>query len=916
MADVTYVATLDDSQVLKALQNIDKNIDKLAQEADRDFKQVGQSAKASGIQIGAIAGAVQSVVTEIINLSKQAAQALYNIGEEAVTLAAKFEVNKGFIKNIFEGDEAAATAVIERLVKKGSQIGLLPEAAVGLGTSFLPDVESIDQLDRIIESAVKLKAIAPEKSIEDIRQALEQGLSGDALALQDRLNLPPEVRGRIKELQAEFGKTEGLLKALDEVFNKFGINIEDISDTAIGKFGEIQAKLQEIQLAGGEQALEGLKPVLQDIIDFLTTNREELILFAASLGDAVGSIAQFAAELSGLTDIQPGDITAFGQEIFNLVQQLELGVTIIGGWTQAAMSLLTTAMPLSGLFKGLGIDIEGFLSSLVGDQGILLGFLDWMAKSKAGLEGLVAILSTITESAILLGESLAALAAGDTVTAISKQAEAAATAGEAIANGQRVTQESYAESRKAFDEYNKAVDEQADAQENLKEKLNESTDAGTANADALLKQQAATRQAAKDAEKLAEAQDKVNKAMTEAAKDFQRKLEDIDIEAERKRLDIAIEFAQKREDAAKEHLRKIADLHEKYADDVADAQLDLERKEEDIARKFGQQRIDQERERREKQVEIERDYRTQLQDIQRQFLLDVGEAEEKRDAVAFIRALKERDKKVQDAQIDRNREIEELRISNEQKTEELRLQQQRELEEARIANERKLEDLKTNLDRQIEEQNENYAQQLDDLATAEQRKNEELNRWREREIEDAQKAYDRKLEDLRASLEAELALIEEYAARMAAAQASTGGTTNTTSSHSTSPSTTGGASAGFGLNPGTLSTSHSSTSSSNSNSTSRRSMGRRAGGGPVMRGRPYIVGERGPELFQPNESGRIVPNEALRLPNFNRGSNVITNNSTVNKNASLGGLLDANSLDSVLASKIENVLIRVLDKMS
>jgi tape measure domain-containing protein len=37
----------------------------------------------------------------------------------------------------------------------------------------------------------------------------------------------------------------------------------------------------------------------------------------------------------------------------------------------------------------------------------------------------------------------------------------------------------------------------------------------------------------------------------------------------------------------------------------------------------------------------------------------------------------------------------------------------------------------------------------------------------------------------------------------------------------------------------------------------------RAGGGPVGGGRPYLVGEKGPELFVPNTSGTIVPNSEL-----------------------------------------------------
>jgi hypothetical protein len=37
----------------------------------------------------------------------------------------------------------------------------------------------------------------------------------------------------------------------------------------------------------------------------------------------------------------------------------------------------------------------------------------------------------------------------------------------------------------------------------------------------------------------------------------------------------------------------------------------------------------------------------------------------------------------------------------------------------------------------------------------------------------------------------------------------------------------------------------------------------RAEGGPVSSGRPYIVGEVGPELFVPSSSGSIVPNDAM-----------------------------------------------------
>ena len=45
-------------------------------------------------------------------------------------------------------------------------------------------------------------------------------------------------------------------------------------------------------------------------------------------------------------------------------------------------------------------------------------------------------------------------------------------------------------------------------------------------------------------------------------------------------------------------------------------------------------------------------------------------------------------------------------------------------------------------------------------------------------------------------------------------------------------------------------------------------VGLRAAGGPVTKGQPYIVGEKRPELFVPNSSGKILP----RVPESTSGS--------------------------------------------
>lgn len=66
----------------------------------------------------------------------------------------------------------------------------------------------------------------------------------------------------------------------------------------------------------------------------------------------------------------------------------------------------------------------------------------------------------------------------------------------------------------------------------------------------------------------------------------------------------------------------------------------------------------------------------------------------------------------------------------------------------------------------------------------------------------------------------------------------------------------------------------------------------RASGGPVMGGQPYMVGERGPELFVPSSAGSIVPNEAM--------GGVQIGSLTINANDAAGGRAAADAFSQRL----------------
>jgi hypothetical protein len=81
--------------------------------------------------------------------------------------------------------------------------------------------------------------------------------------------------------------------------------------------------------------------------------------------------------------------------------------------------------------------------------------------------------------------------------------------------------------------------------------------------------------------------------------------------------------------------------------------------------------------------------------------------------------------------------------------------------------------------------------------------------------------------------------------------------------------------------------------------------GFKASGGPVGANKPYMVGERGPELFVPGRSGTIVPNDRLGGDNVNVVVNVDAQGSAVQGNAP-----DARQLGNAVSAAVQAELIR------
>ena len=80
--------------------------------------------------------------------------------------------------------------------------------------------------------------------------------------------------------------------------------------------------------------------------------------------------------------------------------------------------------------------------------------------------------------------------------------------------------------------------------------------------------------------------------------------------------------------------------------------------------------------------------------------------------------------------------------------------------------------------------------------------------------------------------------------------------------------------------------------------------GKFANGGFAQKGKSYLVGERGPELFSPGVSGTITPNHAM-----GGATNIVVNVDASGSNVE-GDESESQALGQVLASAIQSELIK------
>lgn len=867
MADVEYTANLDDDAVLKALRRIDKNIDGIAKRGNSAFGNIGGSATKAGAVMGGVGGVVGALTEKFIELGARAIEAFQEIIAQGIELNKQFELSQQVFTNLFDDPDLGA-ATIRFLRTTADELRVNQGEAIKFAQNILPRTSDLDTFRELLR-LTDIQADTTGQSISELEFSIREALSGDFVSLKDRFDISRETVNQIKELGKEIGLDKALAEVLGDEFERLGkVNLEGALQTDLK---DIQSQFTNLQVALTDPIFNQLKEQAAEFLETLRANGDELTLIAGQIGDVLAGILEFIGDgfqqAGGSIDLTPfQEFVSFVQDTFEAVKLLASELIDFGG---QLFGLVGDVSLLDEEFSVL-VHIISRADEAMVTLTQILGF------SRAGIEGLRGTISPTVELIDRLAEAIIALFNLD----YEGFAESIDAANEAIEDGffdleegQRRAVDAIQETAARLDNYNQRLDENTRKQEERKQATDDTTKADRAAIDAAL----ARKQAEEDLSKAAEAQKEIDEARAKAAEENEQELTKIRREQAEQRLDDAIKAAQRREDIERKSAQAIEDIFTKNAQVIEDAARDLSRDEADIARKAARDRQQIERDSASQRQDVERNFRIELQRIRDQFQQAAQEAERNNDAQAFLRAQRQQEQQVSQAEQTRDTGLEDAAREAEEKREALKVQLDHEIEDAQIANARKLEDLQIRLDRELEKRALKNQRALEEQAIQEERLAERRALEFQRELEE----FARKEEEKQAKLEESLA--EQFAALEAAKEAEVALIAETEAAKTgivreeekkrrkLQEQLTAGGDNTFGTNTRGV------------GSGGLRPFQR--GGRPGV-GEPVVVGEAGPEVFVPDTAGTIIPNttmfrQPVSPPPITPQGGSVTNNSIV-----------------------------------
>jgi hypothetical protein len=819
MPTVVYTIKIDDKAILAELYKINAQLVKMESSGTKSFGKISGGSAMSAAKLLVVAEVLKDITVKLVEMGQQALEAFAQIVQGGVEANMSLEATKISLTSIFEGNEGAADAFMDTMQSLAMKLRVPYEELAYIGKGILPDIGSIENTEKVLENFIVLGRDAGQ-NFTSIRIALEEAMSGNLISLQRRLNIPAKVIDQIRAVADETSMAKALVQVLGDRIEKTGLQVEKFAGSGLMAFGEVQARAKNLQLQFSEPIFEQLKESALELIDVFKENEDDIVMALQSIGDLTADIIEFIAN-GGMDFLSEVDGEGVKEVVNNLKDMLDL-VSLIASQFSGFEIPLSVADAIEGLniqllYLAKGIAIVKALNAAAKAEAEV--FTSAEAKvDRNPLENLLTTVGKKTNSPglINLGSKFAA----------SKETRDAAD----IA-WQKAYTEAQADWGKELDSLNSKLEENT-------RQLNESTAAEVKASEeqkkvgeATLKRAGALNEITEIEQKMAELQEEIQKKLLDAQIDYQRDMEDAQTDLARDLEKATRDAENDRLDAKEKSLKKLRDLEFDYQQDILKEERDYKYELEDIDLEASQKRQD-----------IETEYQRKIQEIQSSFQASAEEAERTQDAIGYLKAMRERDRQLEEAKTSREEDFTDAERSREE-----------DLRKAARNHEDKLSDLKTSLERERNEQQIAYQYELEQIARKEADKRSQLQADYQLELEDLRLKNERRLQDIQRELGAEIKAYQDYAAQLITLSKQIAEYTEIINKGKTSDF--------FNKLKNWL-------PGSGSGSIPSTGAPFRANGGPVTGGSTYVVGEKGPELFTPTVDGKIIPNSAIISPNY------------------------------------------------
>lgn len=254
------------------------------------FGEIVSVAGAAGIAIGAVLVTVNTLSRALGALARIAVDAFKRAARGSLDLARDLDIARAQFTAFFDGDTRLAEAALTRLRDLSVELG---QNVVEIGRAFLPEVESLDQLERITRIAAALVRLQPEQGIAGARRSLQEILTeGQARSLVRQYEFAPAVGQAILDAFRE-GGIDAAITVLEDELERAGRSADDLADTFNVALGQIQQRIERLGEIAGEPIMDELAEQMSDVSHWAEENEEDLQELAQGFGDLVARIVDF-----------------------------------------------------------------------------------------------------------------------------------------------------------------------------------------------------------------------------------------------------------------------------------------------------------------------------------------------------------------------------------------------------------------------------------------------------------------------------------------------------------------------------------------------------------------------------------------------------------------------------------------------